>query len=254
MNIRPLLFACCMAGGWSLAGWQQIPAIEQLLQGTEPQASELTLNLPVFVEDGAAVPVSIQGPGWSGAEPEDWLTRLLLFADGNPNAEVLEWQLHQPQASLDLHSRIRIDQSQSLWLLSQSQTGEWFVQQAAIEVLASGCLVPLDSLDTQGMTNPRVISRAIDGAPGQYQVRTLINHPMDTGLRQGPDGELVPRRIVEQLSLSLNGEPLMDVRLHGAVSANPFLQMQITGSSQDELALLWQTSDGQSLEFSQTLP
>ena len=42
------------------------------------------------------------------------------------------------------------------------------------------------------------------------EVKTLITHPMETGLRKDADGKLVPRLIVNTLAVTYNGKPVLE--------------------------------------------
>ena len=55
------------------------------------------------------------------------------------------------------------------------------------------------------------------------EVKTLITHPMETGLRKDADGKLVPRLIVNTLAVTYNGKPVLNAKLEPAVAANPYL-------------------------------
>ena len=66
---------------------------------------------------------------------------------------------------------------------------------------------------------PRVRVPA-NAKPGELiEVKTLITHPMETGLRKDGDGKIVPRQIVNALSVTYNGKPVLNARLEPAVAA-----------------------------------
>ena len=72
----------------------------------------------------------------------------------------------------------------------------------------------------------------------------MIAHPMETGLREGADGELVPRRLVSEFAVSFEGRPLFAAEFHAAVSANPFLRLQLAPEASGELELRWVEDGG----------
>ena len=55
------------------------------------------------------------------------------------------------------------------------------------------------------------------------EIKTLITHPMETGLRKGDDGKIVPRLIVNSLVVTYNDKPVLNARLEPAVAANPYM-------------------------------
>jgi sulfur-oxidizing protein SoxZ len=68
--------------------------------------------------------------------------------------------------------------------------------------------------------------------PGEViEIRTLIEHPMETGLRQ--DGSrAAPRDMLTRLMVRMNGETVFSADLRNGTSANPyhvlFLRMERT--------------------------
>jgi sulfur-oxidizing protein SoxZ len=54
------------------------------------------------------------------------------------------------------------------------------------------------------------------------EVKTLISHEMETGLRKDSSGKVVPRRIIKQFVAKFNGKEVMKADWHPAISANPY--------------------------------
>ena len=55
------------------------------------------------------------------------------------------------------------------------------------------------------------------------EIRTLIQHPMETGYRPGPNGKLLPRDIIRRFTCVYDGEVIFSAELHPAIAANPFI-------------------------------
>lgn len=55
------------------------------------------------------------------------------------------------------------------------------------------------------------------------EIKTLVTHPMESGQRKDADGRLVPRMILNRLTVTFNDRPVMNVTLEPAVAANPYL-------------------------------
>lgn len=81
-----------------------------------------------------------------------------------------------------------------------------------------------------------------------FEVRTLIQHPMETGYRPGPSGEVAPRDIVRAFSCAYNGEEVFAAELSPAVAANPFLSFTAVAAESGTLSFTWTGDNG----FSQT--
>jgi sulfur-oxidizing protein SoxZ len=75
-----------------------------------------------------------------------------------------------------------------------------------------------------------------------FEVRTLIEHPMETGLRQ--DGSRAPPRdLLERLQVQVNGAPALDVSLRNGTAANPFHVFFLRLARTSEISFTW--TDGQ---------
>lgn len=58
--------------------------------------------------------------------------------------------------------------------------------------------------------------------PGEaVEIRTLIEHPMETGLRH-EGGRAMPRDMLNRLVVRVNGEVALQAELRNGTSANPF--------------------------------
>ena len=78
------------------------------------------------------------------------------------------------------------------------------------------------------------------------EIKTLITHPMETGLRKDTDGKLVPRLIVNALAVTYNDKPVLNARLEPAVSANPYLAFFLKVDEPGTLKFTWIDDNKQS--------
>lgn len=79
---------------------------------------------------------------------------------------------------------------------------------------------------------------------GVVTVKTLITHPMETGLRKDPDGELVPAHYIQEVTAEANGEKVFHANWGTGVSKNPYLSFKYRGSKGDTLILKWVDNKG----------
>lgn len=79
-------------------------------------------------------------------------------------------------------------------------------------------------------------------------VKVLIFHPMETGLRKDPiSGEIVPLHFIKHVQATHNGKTVLDAQWSQAVSRNPFLNFRVRGAKPgDKIAITWQDNRGQS--------
>ena len=81
--------------------------------------------------------------------------------------------------------------------------------------------------------------------PGEIvEVRTMISHPMENGRRRDATGALVPRRIINRFTCSLDGEPVIDIELHTSVAASPYIAFDLMAERPGRLQLRWHDDDG----------
>jgi sulfur-oxidizing protein SoxZ len=78
-------------------------------------------------------------------------------------------------------------------------------------------------------------------------VRVLIGHPMETGLRKDPKtGELVPLHFIKTVVATLNGKPVMEAQWSQAMARNPYLQFRVRGAKpDDEIGVSWVDNRGE---------
>jgi sulfur-oxidizing protein SoxZ len=84
-------------------------------------------------------------------------------------------------------------------------------------------------------------------AGGKATVRVLMSHEMESGQRRDSAGKLVPAWFIQDISVSLNGKPVLSAEWGPAVSKNPFLQFNIKGAKAgDKVSITWKDNKGDS--------
>ena len=56
-----------------------------------------------------------------------------------------------------------------------------------------------------------------------FEIKTLVSHPMEPGVRRDNTGQLIPRDIINRFVCTYNGEEVFRADLFPAIAANPFL-------------------------------
>ena len=80
------------------------------------------------------------------------------------------------------------------------------------------------------------------------EIRTLINHPMETGYRRDADGQALPRDLIHRFACRYDGELVFTAELHAAVAANPYLAFHTVATRSGVLSFTWEGDNG----FTQT--
>ncbi len=95
------------------------------------------------------------------------------------------------------------------------------------------------------MADPMRIRAQASG--GKATVRVLMSHEMESGQRRDSAGKLVPAWFIQDVSVSLNGKPVLSAEWGPAVSKNPFLQFNIKGAKAgDKVSITWKDNKGDS--------
>lgn len=85
-------------------------------------------------------------------------------------------------------------------------------------------------------------------------VRLLISHPMETGLRKDPEGQLVPAHFIELLTITYQDRTVLSAQWGPAVSRNPYLAFRFKGAQKGEkLKISWKDNMGESATDEATL-
>ena len=77
-----------------------------------------------------------------------------------------------------------------------------------------------------------------------FEVRILIQHPMENGLRRDAMGREIPRDIIHSFECSVDGVEVFSATLHPAISANPFLSFQARLAKSGTMLLRWVDDHG----------
>jgi sulfur-oxidizing protein SoxZ len=79
-------------------------------------------------------------------------------------------------------------------------------------------------------------------------VKTLIKHPMDTGLvKDKKTGNVIPAHFIQEVTCEHGGNKVMTAMWGAAVSKNPYLSFKFTGAKAgDTIKLSWVDNKGES--------
>jgi sulfur-oxidizing protein SoxZ len=77
------------------------------------------------------------------------------------------------------------------------------------------------------------------------QIKTLINHRMETGLRHDEQGDVIPRRIINKFVCRYNDVVVFGVDLHEAMAANPYIEFYLRATESGRLEFIWEEDGGQ---------
>ena len=91
---------------------------------------------------------------------------------------------------------------------------------------------------------PRVRMPTTAKAGEVIEVKTLISHEMETGLRKDANGQTIPRKIIKQFVAKFNGREIMRADWHSAISANPYQSFFVRVPETGTFEFSWLDDDG----------
>jgi sulfur-oxidizing protein SoxZ len=94
------------------------------------------------------------------------------------------------------------------------------------------------------MVNARISMFKQVKAGTPFQVRVLIEHPMETGFRPDAGGKVVPRNSLNKFVCSNNGVTVFEAQLYPALSVNPYLTFWLKLSESATLQFRWEGDAG----------
>jgi sulfur-oxidizing protein SoxZ len=93
------------------------------------------------------------------------------------------------------------------------------------------------------MGNPMKIRAAVKD--GVTEVKILMQHEMETGLRKDADGNLVPAWFITEVTAQHNGRTVLEAQFGQSVSKNPYLLFRFKGGAAGEkITVNWVDNKG----------
>ncbi|MDT0617751.1 thiosulfate oxidation carrier complex protein SoxZ [Salinisphaera sp. P385] len=81
------------------------------------------------------------------------------------------------------------------------------------------------------------------------EVKVLMQHPMETGLRKDDQGNPIPAHFITNVTATVGDRTVMESQWGAAVSQNPFLSFRFQGAEKgDKLKIAWKDNQGETAE------
>lgn len=253
------------AGAAAAAAWAWLPsafaatgveaAVAELLAGREALgAGPLRLDLPDRFDYGTTVPlaVTVESPMTAA----DHVRRVSVFADGNPFPEVASVQFTPANGRASVSTRIRLNEGKrEVVAVAELSDGRAWLARRTIGVAISGCSSEsgVEAGYAMPAPEPRLKLPAEARRDEIVEVRTMISHWMETGLRSDAGGRPIPRRIINRLVCEEDGEPIFAADLTPAIAANAYLSFPLLARESAVLAFTWREDGGAEYHARQSL-
>jgi sulfur-oxidizing protein SoxZ len=94
------------------------------------------------------------------------------------------------------------------------------------------------------MAEPMKIRATLKG--DLAEIRVLMVHPMETGQRKDPSGNVLPMHFIQEVNLKVNGKLVLEGQISQAVSRNPVFSFRLKGvKAGDKLEIAWVDNHGE---------
>lgn len=78
-----------------------------------------------------------------------------------------------------------------------------------------------------------------------FEVRVLVQHPMETGFRRDMGGGTIPMNVVDKLVCRVNGKEVFRAELGTGIAANPYLVFTAVAESSGTVEVDWSDDKGE---------
>jgi sulfur-oxidizing protein SoxZ len=85
------------------------------------------------------------------------------------------------------------------------------------------------------------------------EVKALVSHIMETGQRKDPQGNTIPRKILNKFTCTVAGKQVFAADFEPAISANPYIQFKFKAQESGPVVLTWTDDDGSTIVGEETI-
>ena len=86
-----------------------------------------------------------------------------------------------------------------------------------------------------------------------FEVRVLVQHPMETGFRRDMDGRAIPINILDKLACRYGGREVFSAELGSGMSANPYIAFYVRAEASGDIEVEWSDDHGEKGRATATL-
>ena len=78
-----------------------------------------------------------------------------------------------------------------------------------------------------------------------FEVRVLVQHPMETGFRRDMNGQAIPLNILDKVSARYGGREVFSAELGSGMSANPYIAFYVRAETSGDVEVEWSDDHGE---------
>jgi thiosulfate oxidation carrier complex protein SoxZ len=215
-------------------------AIQRLVGPAQVRNGHVRLDLPSHSDTGSSVPLTVGADG-------DVPRAIHVMVDGNPRPNVVSAWFAPDCGRAEFSTRIRLESAQTVTAVAQMRNGDAWRADQALTVNYGACANVGSGSDTE-IRDFKPVSRVMVPRTAHLgdivAIRTLISHPMETGLRLNAFNTWIPLRIIEEFECRFEGKMVFRARPYPAIATNPYFAFhdRVRGSGVYEFR--WFDTDG----------
>lgn len=219
-------------------------AIEEDFGDVGLQPGKIEIAMPEFSDSGSSVPMDIFVP--CDMTEKDYPREVRVYAPRNPRPRVIALYFTPACGEARMSTRVRLDSFQDVVAIAEMSDGQVFEAIRNVNVTYGACeaAVANDQFPPGWAPSMRVAVPQSVAAGEIFTVRTIINHPMETGLRRDNSGLPVPIRIAERFTCRVKGTVVFRAELKPAISANPYISFSLQLTETAQLDFEWIDTTG----------
>ncbi len=105
--------------------------------GAVPVEGKVKLDLPEIAENGNTVPITVTVE--SPMTEKDYITDVIVLADGNPNAGIATFHFTPASGVAEANTRIRLANTQNIVAVAKTNDGKFYTASKQVKVTIGGC-------------------------------------------------------------------------------------------------------------------
>jgi sulfur-oxidizing protein SoxY len=111
--------------------------IAKFTGGKVAEKGRIAIDLPEIAENGNTVPLSVIVD--SPMQPNNYVSDILIVADGNPRPGVASFHLTPMAGRAEVATRIRLAATENIIVVAKTSEGKFFTEQKLVKVTIGGC-------------------------------------------------------------------------------------------------------------------
>jgi sulfur-oxidizing protein SoxZ len=77
-----------------------------------------------------------------------------------------------------------------------------------------------------------------------FEIKVLVQHPMETGYRRDLNGQAIPMHIVNRLACKVNGREVFSAEFGTGIAANPYVAFFAVADESGKVEVEWSDDTG----------